>query len=228
MGRKRNRLGFTLIELLVVIAIIAILAAILFPLFTRAKEAARRSACLNNLRQLGTAAHTYADEFNGYYPPARVSPGYIHWPFGDWNDGHPFYGNRYLGLRALIPYVKNKGVFFCPSNYFFTKRYNANYWQPGGYWAGYCYWGNYLYKDPSSGKPVLTEKHVAVNTGRYPYTLLITDLILTGPGEWNSHNPYDIEGGNLLYNDGHAKWKHFKDMKRLFTISGPPAVTFYY
>lgn len=69
---------------------------------------------------------------------------------------------------------------------------------------------------------------MAVNTVRYPYTLLISDLIVIGPGEWNSHNPFDMQGGNLLFNDGHAKWKHFQNVTKLFTITGPPAVTFYY
>jgi len=230
MGRRGRGRGFTLIELLVVIAIIAIiaiLAAILFPLFARAKESARRSACLNNLRQLALAAQSYSESFNGYYPLARVNPNALHWPFGDWNDGHPLYGNSFLGLRSLIPYVKNKRVFFCPSNmYFSIKAYNA-FWQPGNYFAGYCYWGNYLLKDQATKKQVLTEKDVAVNSGRYPYSLLISDLIVTGAIDWNSHNPRDPEGGNLLYNDGHARWKRMKQMSVLCTITGPPAVTFY-
>jgi prepilin-type N-terminal cleavage/methylation domain-containing protein len=64
-----HRNGFTLIELLVVIAIIAILAAMLLPALSRAKESARRISCVNNLRQLSTAAVLYTDEFQGKYPP---------------------------------------------------------------------------------------------------------------------------------------------------------------
>ncbi len=55
--------GFTLIELLVVVEIIAILAAMLFPVFSRARENARRTVCLNNLKQLGLATHMYAQDF---------------------------------------------------------------------------------------------------------------------------------------------------------------------
>lgn len=76
-GRKR---GFTLIELLVVIAIIAILAAILFPIFTRAKENARLSQCLNNLKQLGSATLLYTDDYSNRYPFAGPNSMYPHSP----------------------------------------------------------------------------------------------------------------------------------------------------
>ena len=224
----RRRAGFTLIELLVVIAIIAILAAILFPIFANAKQAAKRSTCLSNLKQLGVAAQAYADSNNGYYPSTRCRPDALHWPFGDWNDGHPVYGNTCLGLRALIPYVKNKRVFFCPCNIYFGVQHYDAFWRPGNYFAGYCYWGNYLIKD-SSGKPLLVEGQVAVTTGRYPNALLISDFITGGGGlGWNSHNYNSMEGGNLLYNDGHVKWKWAKQMKPLITINGPPSVDFFY
>ena len=68
--RKR---GFTLIELLVVIAIIAILAAILFPVFAQAREAARKSTCLQNLKQLGTAMMMYATDYEDALPRASYA-----------------------------------------------------------------------------------------------------------------------------------------------------------
>src|SRR5437763_907367 len=63
--------GFTLIELLVVIAIIAILAAILFPVFARAREAARKTSCLSNLKQLGLASNMYKQDYDESYPDSR-------------------------------------------------------------------------------------------------------------------------------------------------------------
>ena len=66
---RRRLLAFTLIELLVVIAIIAILAAILFPVFAQAREKARSAACMSNLKQLGTAAVMYQQDYDGVFVP---------------------------------------------------------------------------------------------------------------------------------------------------------------
>lgn len=93
----KRQSAFTLIELLVVIAIIAILAAILFPVFAQAREKARETQCISNLRQLGTATQMYVQDHDGIYPVA-------------WNP-YTGYGFDYL----LYPYVKNLGVYECPS-----------------------------------------------------------------------------------------------------------------
>ena len=105
MSTKRShRYGFTLIELLVVIAIIAILAAILFPVFAQARESARMTSCLSNMRQLGTALRMYAQDYDEIYPAIRFVDRDFrgHWPYG-WRN-------------VVYPYIKNKQVMACPSN----------------------------------------------------------------------------------------------------------------
>lgn len=102
MTRKR---GFTLIELLVVIAIIAILAAILFPVFAKAREKARQTSCLSNVRQLMTAFLAY----NQDYDERWVQTG---WEFA---VNNPDYTMTSIWPNALFPYVKNTQIFTCPS-----------------------------------------------------------------------------------------------------------------
>jgi prepilin-type N-terminal cleavage/methylation domain-containing protein/prepilin-type processing-associated H-X9-DG protein len=104
----RSTKGFTLIELLVVIAIIAILAAILFPVFAQARDKARGAMCLSNTKQQALAFHMYAQD----YDETTVQT-----YFGDWG---PCYPNcpptgHFAWPKQLMPYVKNKGVYTCPS-----------------------------------------------------------------------------------------------------------------
>lgn len=95
----RNRRAFTLIELLVVIAVIAILAAILFPVFARAREKARQTNCLSNLKQFGLATMSYCQDYDEKYPGHTSQAGNpsLDWPF------------------ALMPYVKSAQIIRCPS-----------------------------------------------------------------------------------------------------------------
>ena len=105
----RNR-GFTLIELLVVIAIIAILAAILFPVFARAREKARQTQCLNNVRQMTTGVAMYAQDFDETLPLVAISVPSYYMPSG---------GRHTSGVMpwviVLDPYIKNTQIFACPT-----------------------------------------------------------------------------------------------------------------
>ncbi|MGQ9523254.1 MAG: prepilin-type N-terminal cleavage/methylation domain-containing protein [Armatimonadota bacterium] len=102
-GNGRVGVGFTIVELLVVIAIISVLAAILFPMFARARSRAQRAHCVSNMSQLAKACHAYIQDWDGMYPPvlaASCPPALKCWT---WQD-------------AVFPYVASKDVFLCPTN----------------------------------------------------------------------------------------------------------------
>ena len=107
-----RKLGFTLIELLVVIAIVAILAAILFPVFARAKEAAKRSACLSNLKQIGTAFTLYQNDWDDRLPDRRDLKAIDYRPWTTWPPSDPRGG---WAVETLHPYTKNDQLWTCPS-----------------------------------------------------------------------------------------------------------------
>lgn len=114
-----RRSAFTLIELLVVIAIIAILAAILFPVFAQARESARMSSCLSNMKQLGLSWNMYAQDYDEVYPLSR-SVGYPDNSRGDcgvWPEQVMDTGTKKLTWKdETQPYIKNKQIYRCPSN----------------------------------------------------------------------------------------------------------------
>ena len=96
------RNAFTLIELLVVIAIIAILAAILFPVFAQAREKARQTSCLSNLKQIGLSALMYAQDFDETFPGTE---------YGEGTPSSP----EYFWADAIAPYAKDEQIYTCPS-----------------------------------------------------------------------------------------------------------------
>lgn len=174
---SRRRSGFTLIELLVVIAIIAILASILFPVFARAREKARQSACLSNVKQILLALDMYAQDYDETYPqgftPNEESP--------NWRD-------------FVQPYIKNNQVWICPSQ---KKDRPASYGltyaihrKSMGYWD-----------DPSCVVAV------AENVGYQEKYWGVLPLSCDPDTCSNAYiDPRHNNGLNVGFADGHAKW----------------------
>ncbi|HWD18428.1 MAG TPA: DUF1559 domain-containing protein [Verrucomicrobiae bacterium] len=119
--KLKRQAGFTLIELLVVIAIIAILAAMLLPALSRAKEAGRRTSCVNNLKQWGLAQGMYVDDSSQIFPMTKIPNGTPGAPSGynednpTWGDLANFYGfgqGNTAWFNALPPYIRSKPLYF--------------------------------------------------------------------------------------------------------------------
>ncbi|MGD9497518.1 MAG: DUF1559 domain-containing protein [Armatimonadota bacterium] len=177
----RRRSGFTLIELLVVIAIIAILAAILFPVFARAREKARQSSCASNLKQIGTAFLMYAQDYDEVLCDTVM---------GRDAPDHP--ARTYAWMSVLMPYVKNNQIFKCPSAWWGSASISSWGTINGGYGGmvqvlgyngslGYnaADWGTDLNLDaPGHGQPISSMSEPADN-------ILVCDST-----NWNCHRGF--------------------------------------
>jgi len=179
------RRGFTLIELLVVIAIIAILAAILFPVFARAREKARQTSCLSNLKQLGLGWQMYVQDYDERAMTACYNTGNTCWDRRDFQRS-----------AALMPYVKNQEIYFCPSVEKPTdataSTYNYNRtigWAP--------------VKLATISEASRTMLFSEGNGLRWmPYEPTCCSGAAGHKGVKANHN----EGANIAFCDGHAKW----------------------
>jgi prepilin-type N-terminal cleavage/methylation domain-containing protein/prepilin-type processing-associated H-X9-DG protein len=199
MSRKR---AFTLIELLVVIAIIAILASILFPVFARARENARRASCQSNLKQLGLGFMQYSQDYDERLPLATNGSGGITLPDG-WVyfsvfgvTGTPAVFDPSLG--SVFPYIKSVQVFICPSDT--TGRTSGN-----SYAINSCV-GN-------GGIPYSLGKSLATFDETARWALLTEEGAVDGSTDDGYQlivaNPYSdrhLEGSNVAFLDGHVKW----------------------
>jgi len=122
---RREKRGFTLIELLVVIAIIAILAAILFPVFAKAREMARKSTCQSNLKQLTLSFNMYQNDYDATYPSAMARTGSATWSAAEDEIFRKQHGLLPPTVPAntngawpefVHPYLKNVNIIYCPSD----------------------------------------------------------------------------------------------------------------
>jgi prepilin-type N-terminal cleavage/methylation domain-containing protein/prepilin-type processing-associated H-X9-DG protein len=208
VSRLRKASGFTLIELLVVIAIIAILASILFPVFARARENARRSACLSNTRQQGLGLNMYLQDYDEKFPLY-------------------YFLNGTGWANALMPYIKSKQLFVCPNAtvYQGCNPLNVDGVQSGSYGYNYHFLGdtNWGTTPPT---PKVTSLAAIQQSSKTVAICEITGIVdvaaayiptawTSGAGSNCSSGPHTIEdqfgarhfdGSNIVFIDGHAKW----------------------
>ena len=208
------RRAFTLIEILVVIAIIGILAAILFPVFARARENARRASCQSNLKQIGLGIMQYSQDYDDKFPMSRV--------------GNPAVGKPYGWADAFQPYVKSTQLLQCPSNSDPLPDYTIAI--PGRQ----AYYTDYVYNSALGGISVGTAQSVGsgISLAALENSSLTVALL---EGKYNSSLPTGnasarsatrgggsytdpvlnvnefaanrhLDGSNLLFTDGHVKW----------------------
>lgn len=192
------RKGFTLIELLVVIAIITILAGLIFPAFTRAREFAKKTVCLSNLKQIGQAMMMYVQDYDETFPAARMGP--TCWPVcNSWADTH------YVWRYIIQPYVKNYDIFRCPSTDSFA-------WSETFWGVHFDVLGTYGMNGVFCAQP----KRLADIPSP-------SDIILVGESRIADHNPWchASKGNNLnnYYDTGWGCYLYHSDMRENFLFA---------
>ena len=203
-----KRIGFTLIELLVVIAIIALLAAILFPVFARARENARKSTCLNNLKQIGVGFMQYTQDFDemlpnlGGYSAALDTGQWVVTPSPVGTACSPNNTSTAVTpcrpeLGSVYSYIKSTQVYICPSDTYGIKKrlsYAMNSQCGGGSPA---YIGKSLADATRPAQTIfLMDEGLTLNDGYFVYGSVNDKPSLIHLG-----------GANNAFLDGHVKWK---------------------
>jgi prepilin-type N-terminal cleavage/methylation domain-containing protein/prepilin-type processing-associated H-X9-DG protein len=219
VGLRATANGFTLIELLVVIAIIAILAAILFPVFAQARERARATACLSNVKQVGLALQLYTQDYDETLPIHTDSQYFM----------RPTSPPNYA--RLIQPYVKNKAIYECPST---SPRPGQEQEKAKGE-DMISYMGNGVVLRPAgmalaaipapaeiiflqeNGKSFVTcwarpvRAHPTQNRWQYWHHI---DCSQNPPGsDCETYANVHFEGSNLIFCDGHVVWRRYRALR---------------
>ena len=189
--------GFTLIELLVVIAIIAILAAILFPVFARARENARRASCLSNMKQVGIAMMQYTQDNDERYMVA------------DHDDNNPPVGADYAWFMPLQPYIKSAQVFICPS---MPQENPADRPVPHTDYIlnGFFAHGVSMSIFQQSAQQIMVAERKE-NLNIFDYHTWMRGTTPQFEFQDNISRNRHFDGSNYLFADGHAKWYRYEN-----------------
>jgi len=172
----------------VVIAIIAILAAILFPVFAKAREKARQTSCLSNLKQLELGMIMYKEDYDGRNVYGALATADAVTPNGPYARNGT---NRYWWFDMITPYIKNKQIILCPSDSGTTNccGFPNRSYQPNTLMGGQM--------DANVLDPART---IQLIESKLNYQATYTD-----PGSYRNQK-FHNEGWNMAFADGHAKW----------------------
>ena len=219
----RKSQGFTLIELLVVIAIIAILAAILFPVFARARDKAKQVTCFNNMKELGIAVIQYLQDYDEKYlmaaPSGCLVGGGSSCPLvypSTYPPGTDQYHLPVWCSDPFFPYSKNASLWDCPCNtwhkYSDTLNPSTGYY---GWEFAFCYGTNwYLIQNGNPAtlskidKPAQCVMQIDMASLMRPYACSYLEPLYNESGAYEggpNNNPH-MGGCNISFCDGHVKW----------------------
>ena len=214
MLTEKSKRGFTLIELLVVIAIIAILAAILFPVFARAREKARQSSCSSNLKQIALAEMMYVQDYDETSHPPVIGGvfqggGTCSGCFQQYESGAVTPGGTGGVWQPLGAYIKNTQVWYCPSA---KDSENGR-----GSWCSYG-WARAGESRKQASVPQPSQDVMLADSPNFPWltrdnTCCGANPNIQSSGPWphwvsDRHN----EGANIAFWDGHVKWHKTKGL----------------